>query len=314
MSCTSRSLPLLALLVPVLFGGMVMSPAQAQQSREPEVEEVDLVSKDGVLIKANYYHGTEDEDTVPVIVVHGEGGQRSELDGLAKALQKEGHAVLVPDLRGHGDSTRVQGRPDIKLDHEKMRPVEFSAAINDIEACKKFFIKVNNEQKVNIENLCLVGSGPLGSVLSFSYAGEDWLFRPFGRFKQGQDVKAVIMFSPVMRDKTIQAAGYMDDLSVMQEISYFMVVNNNSTSASRDATRFEDALNRASRVKADEKRIIRLDVPTTLEGASILEVKESEEILRQVNAFIKLRVVDKNHEWKKRERTGSSPIPFSQDK
>ncbi len=300
-------MPLRSFLIPMFLLAAttlvaVSNPVYGQRGRGKDVEEIELTTKDNVIIKANYYDGSGSKDTVPIIAVHGEGGQRSDLDMLAKALQAEGHAVIVPDLRGHGDSTNVQGQDDTKLDHNKMRPADFAAAALDLEACKKYFKELNNDQKVNIENLTLVGTGELGSLLSFAYAGEDWLVPPFGRFKQGQDVKAVVMFTPAQRVKTIRAAGYLDDQSVRREISFFLIVNDRDASAKRNATRLEDALQRASANRDDKERIARLDVPTTLKGAKILEVQEADEILRRINLFIKLRVSDKNHEWNERSR------------
>lgn len=282
-------------------GSTASGPTRRAQDKDGKVEEIDLLSKGNVVIKATYYHGSEGKTTVPIILVHGEDGKRTDLDSLAKALQKDGHAVLAPDLRGHGDSLTVQGQ-ERKLDAKRFRPADFADMAYDIEACKKYFKELNNAEKCNIENLIIIGAGKLGSVLSLAYAAEDWRVAPFGSYKQGQDVKAVIMFSPVMREKGIQLNGYLRDASITREMSMFLIVNVNDATAKREADRLEDGLNRASQLKDDKERIVRLNVPTSLEGAGILEVKEAPEILRQIGVFIKRRVVDKKHEWTKRER------------
>ena len=64
-------------------------------------------------MKATYYPGTKDEESIPVILLHGFKGNRKDFtkedEGLAWFLQKNlGCAVIVPDLRGHGDSTKVR--------------------------------------------------------------------------------------------------------------------------------------------------------------------------------------------------------------
>ena len=81
----------------------------------PKPRSVELTTKDGVRLNAIYYEGTEGETTVPVIVLHDwkqkEDGKTYET--LAEYLQSKGYAVILPDLRGHGDSTRqkISGNP-----------------------------------------------------------------------------------------------------------------------------------------------------------------------------------------------------------
>ena len=65
---------------------------------------------DGVPLAATFYPTPLEKEAakeaVPVILLHQFKGSRADYNGLALALQKAGCAVLVPDLRGHGHSTR----------------------------------------------------------------------------------------------------------------------------------------------------------------------------------------------------------------
>src|SRR5262249_22426606 len=90
--------------------------------------------KDGTLIKATYYPGLNKEKTVPIIMLHGYKGNRSEFAPLALYLQKEkGHAVLVPDLRGHGESTKNINTTK-SLDADKLNANDFELMVSqDVE-------------------------------------------------------------------------------------------------------------------------------------------------------------------------------------
>ena len=59
---------------------------------------------DGMILSATYYRGANGKESVPVVLLHGSGGSRSDFDKVVPALLKEGMAVLVPDIRGHGKS------------------------------------------------------------------------------------------------------------------------------------------------------------------------------------------------------------------
>ena len=105
----------LGVLLPlvVAVGVAILSAAPAHSADEPRIpgpDEVDgLMASDGLQLSATYYEGTNGRDSVPVILLHMSKGDRKEYAGLAPYLQRQGHAVLVPDLRGHGASTNWQG-------------------------------------------------------------------------------------------------------------------------------------------------------------------------------------------------------------
>ena len=84
----------------------------ADQPEPPKPEDVSLTTGDDLELKATYFAGTKGPDSIPVIIIHGLGPKCNRLDftdvgGLADYLRATlGCAVIVPDLRGHGESTK----------------------------------------------------------------------------------------------------------------------------------------------------------------------------------------------------------------
>src|SRR5207249_10101511 len=126
----------------------------AQTPKVTKPREVTLHTGDGVEIAAVYYAAAAEGDkpakeAIPVILLHEYGGSGADFKALAEYLQGAGFAVLVPDLRGHGGSTKVRGGKD--LDHKKMLPKMCHAMYakdGDIDVCKAFLMKENNLEKV----------------------------------------------------------------------------------------------------------------------------------------------------------------------
>jgi hypothetical protein len=137
--------------------------------------------------------------TLPFILLHDWEGSRNDLFLFAEQLQKAGCAVLVPDLRGHGESTTMaQGMQ--KLDLAKFKKQDLANMVLDIEACKKFLVQKNNEGELNVDLLNVLAIGK-SSALAIKWIISDWYeFPPFkGGVKQGQDVKSLILISPVKK-------------------------------------------------------------------------------------------------------------------
>ena len=180
-------------------------PNVAQRKKEKDKEEipapetVSLTTKDFVSLAATYYAGPESKETPAIIVVHDWGGDRQGMASLADYLQKElGASVIVPDLRGHGDSTEMSVG-EKTLDHAKFKKNEVMSSLADLEACKKFLMKKNNEGLLNIEMLSVIAVGK-SAKLAVDWSISDWSWAPTpGGNKQGQDVKLVSLVSPIQR-------------------------------------------------------------------------------------------------------------------
>ncbi len=184
-----------------VWGQDVETP-KTKKKEIPERETVTIVTKDNVELKADFFGGINEKNTVPVLILHEFDGSRNDLLPLAEYLQKEyGHAVLVPDLRGHGESLTVQG-VDKPIDRSRFKRNEVASMYEDIEACKRFLMKKNNLGELNIDLMTLVAMGDT-SIHAVRWCVADWRWPPVGGLKQGQDVKGLVLVSPVKRFKSL---------------------------------------------------------------------------------------------------------------
>lgn len=202
--------------------GSLFSPSNALAQRgdqeKAKLRVVDLRAKDGVGLKAFYFPSDKGKEAIPVLVVHEWGGQASPYAPLVAALHQAGCAVMVPDYRGHGKSDRkaydARGR-ERELVPTQMNRGDVESIVNfDLEACKAFLKEENNEEKLNLNALVLVGVRE-GAVLTTKWAARDWSFPSVGRIKQGQDVKAMVYVSPDRLIKGVSLDSMFRDRALM---------------------------------------------------------------------------------------------------
>ena len=204
------------------IGNIAVVNGQAGRSDDDEQtgpEEVTLETKDKVQLVCTYFapgkppksaEREEDSNTevdpeedsidgkqvIPYIILHDWKSSRQDTTALAEFLSSQGNAVIIPDLRGHGDSIRVAGY-DKEIDAADFKAAEIAAVMGDIERCKRFLIKKNNAGELNIDMLAVIAIGKT-VPLATAWVVQDWSYAPYNskRIKQGQDVKALIMISP----------------------------------------------------------------------------------------------------------------------
>ena len=177
---------------------------QDEELETPDPEQVELRTKDGFTLSAIWYAPRDPEagkETAPVLLVHDFGssckkyGNGSADDsGIARWLQEAGFAVLMADLRGHGNSkTDPQGN---EIDLDRVGKRQLPAYLEDLEACKRFLVRKNNEGEVNIQMLTMIVAGEM-SVIGAEWVNRDWLYAYDSRGnRQGADVRALIMLGP----------------------------------------------------------------------------------------------------------------------
>ena len=88
--------------------------AEKKEKEIPKPEDLVLPTADGVQLAVTYYPGpvypgVKDKQIIPVVLLHMWKESRNDYKDLAPYLQRSGFAVIVPDLRGHGESTHVKG-------------------------------------------------------------------------------------------------------------------------------------------------------------------------------------------------------------
>jgi len=274
----------------------------AAQAPEKKFEDVTLDTKDGVITIATYYPGPEQKTTVPLILVHDWDGNRTELHSLAMFLQEElQHTVIVPDLRGHGTSLRRRG-VDEPIDREKMNRAAIESAMLDIEAAKAYLLQRNNEGKLNIEQLGVLGTG-FGATLAIKWAVQDWSFPSTPALKKGQDVKALILISPRQSFKgvTVNKELKSNWLSFMSELT---VVGTQDAARYADAKRIHKAFESFHRDAAPG--VVHLyEADTALQGVDLI-MDRNLGVPNLIKDCIRARLVDLGADFPWRDRT--SPL------
>jgi pimeloyl-ACP methyl ester carboxylesterase len=267
----------------------------------PQPEVITLTTDDGVDLKTTYYYPATKkgmEKTIPIIIVHGTKGDRHDFEDLATYLQGLGHAVIVPDLRGQGANT-----------HFTLRPDDYGLIVSaDMEAVKRFLKEQNNEKKLNIDALCIIGVGS-GAVVALNYSQIDWAYPPLAIGKQGQDVKALVLVSPDLSVKGLSARDALADVNVRANLSILLIYGEKNSKAARDAKLVYGAFERYhAKPPTDEKEaaetqdLFKVTQETALQGAKLLNESNFKANLNSmIGKFIDLRLVQKSTAWSMRK-------------
>jgi len=241
---------------------------------------------DGTILSATYYRGAHGNDSVPVVLLHSKGGSRSDFAPIIPGLLKEGMAVLVPDIRGHGKSHEfiVQefGEPAFLEippaaipanpfgnnanwlavrwgDYERLsadvkagtyqKPVtkinikridsfenrDFASMIFDLQVWQNFLINENNQERLNIKKLNLVGT-EMGAGLSTIWCS--WDQNTTGL----KYTKTMTVISPIVpRNSAEQSNGnylpieFLDNKPMRDSLSTMIIIGQNNERALEDA-------------------------------------------------------------------------------
>ncbi len=289
-------------------------PARAENPNKPakpvDVPRAELMTSDGVQLRATYFPGEKDQETVPVILLHSWKGTRREYIHLAPFLQKEGYSVLVPDLRGHGQSRRqVVGfgarRQTRELDAAKFRGPEFAAmASRDMAALRRFLLKKNNDKELNLNKLVVVGS-EMGASVAIAWSVHDWSVPNYvhAGIKQGQDVKALVLLSPKWSQPGINVSAALNGPTIGVGLQLLIAVGKKDPKSYRDARQFESKLRVMRPATEDlplpESSFWYFPLETDRQGAEILAVRSGAGIVgvpslglyEHIAKFIDYRVV-----------------------
>lgn len=305
------ALGLWALLVaPALAFGQAKAPPPLAEDSIPKPQAVSLPTHDGQVIKATYYPGVREKDSVPVILLHGFGGNRLDFLPLARELQRRGYACVVPDLRGHGESASMRdiaGRP-VKVNPDELKLADLAAMVSqDVEAVKKFLVGENDAGKLNIEKLCLVGSD-LGASVALNFAARDWSFPQLPNLKQGQDVKAVVLISPQWDTKGFGIGEALSHPAVQTQVSVEILVGNKQARALADARRLYRRLARyrgLENAKTEDdyrSNVALIQAPTEQQGVKLLNLPGGF-ASKSIDRFLDLHVLRANVPWAHRRRS-----------
>lgn len=295
------------------------APAPAKKAEEKpkvaapspiEVGSTELRTADGVLLRATFYPSSKEKDqrkeAVPVVLLHMWKGDRKEYTKLATFLQSKGHAVLVPDLRGHGESNKqILGNGERTLDASRFGADEFARMVEfDMETLKAYLLRKNNEEELNIEKLCLVGA-EMGAAVALNWSQHDWSWPILPGKKQGQDVKALILITPPWSFRGLNARQALNDPAVRTQLSIMLIAGRGDARGLSDASRMHAILQRYHPEPLESERREKQDLffrrpDTTLQGTKMFDVGglNFEEPIAE---FLEYRLVKQNFPWQDRK-------------
>ena len=278
----------------------------------PEPEEITRETKDGVGLHFTYYPGTLGKKAVPVIMLHGWGGQGSDYEDLALKVQAAGHAAVTVDLRGFGRSKSYQTPAGgvRELDPDTFRTKALESMIYDVETARKFLLEKNNAGEVNIEALCVVGAD-FSTIVAMNWARYNWEQPVLPAYKLGQDIKALVLLSPAASFKGMTNRNAMSHPIVKSRLSTLIAAGNEDSKVFGEAKRLHSSLQafhpRVSDDPAEQKA--KLDLffvtpPTKLQGTQLLG--NGLPVTNNILGFINLRLVSKMDDFPWQDR--QSPL------
>jgi pimeloyl-ACP methyl ester carboxylesterase len=311
---------------------------KVEETELQEPEELTLTTEDGLKLEITYFAGTRGKQSIPVVCLHPFKGSRKDFtEGLAPYLQKElGCAVVVPDLRGHGESREfgAVGKPAKKdakkepkkeakkedkgkLDAASMPAKHFPAMIvQDMRAIKDFLLEKNNAGELNINKTCLLGV-ELGAAVALGSAEDDaegygqgspW----YGNFattklQRGEFVKAVVLVSPKSKSQNLDVMKFVKSQYLRSKVSVMILAGEEEATAAAEAKKIHDNLFKLFH-RNDTERMLWLGRPKTrLQGMKLLDEQNSLGMSKIIGDFITVRLVEaaEAKKWSWRE-IGSS--------
>lgn len=308
-------------------------PGASDEEEIPAPEDISRTTDDGLVLSMTYFGGTKGKESIPVILLHGsEKGKGSRKDfiqeqGLASFLQhKLGCAVVVPDLRGHGESTTFKTerhsdsskrqKTPIKtktIKPDRLAPADYIAmTTQDLLVVKRFLWEKNNEGKLNIDKLCVVGAEMGASValnfVLFDEMGYDQKTPNYGPLKLGKFIKVLVLLSPELNYRGLSTTAALADREIKANLPILILVGKKTPARLADAERFYSIFSNARPGLNDQKPedqtlwCGRLD--TSLQGTKMLD-EASLTVPRRIGLFIWTRLVKnpdaKKYAWKERK-------------
>ncbi len=282
--------------------------AQGKKPPEiPPVEEVTLTTKDGREIVASFYGGTRDKESLAVIMLHrwnADEPQRAAQTEIALALQKDlGAAVIVPDLRGHGRSAFPE--EDRDRDISRWRAPMLATVVLDIEACKKFLVRKNNEGQLNIDMLAVIAEHE-SAIMAAVWTITDWSYMPISGKKQGQDVKALVLLNPVRSFNGLNGnEAYRNPLYNGGPGLGFPILVANNSREDGDADNLYAVWER-SRKKFDEVHRHLESVSFRLENQKQVYSDDddvTQPLSKRISEFLQKEIIDRQHDFRWIDRT-----------
>ena len=283
------------------------------EKKIPPPENTVLHTGDGLMLAVTYYPSLKGKQAVPIVLLHDFKQSRNEYKDLALALQAAGNAVIAPDLRGHGDSTRIRGaRRDETLNAATLNATQFGRMVTqDMKAVADFVWKRNNLGELNIDKLCVVGAG-MGASVALNFAwydaiGYDYGGVYYGPLKLGQFVKALVLISPEWMFRGLPLRRAVSNDVVRSDIAMLILAGKRDDRAMAEAKRIHGIFERSHPVptgddRLDKQTLFLGGLDTSLQGTKLLDPKFNVAGIIADFVYRRLQKSDESHEWTWEER------------
>lgn len=284
---------------------------QDEKIKVPDPERVLIETKDGVELRADWYGGAGGKEAVPVILLHDWDGDRTGLTPLAEFLQKKhGFAVIVPDLRGHGESLTVKGS-DEELRRSRFKKAEVASMYEDIDSCRRFLQEKNDLGELNLDMLVIVAVGKTG-IQAVNWSIADWNWKPIAGVKQGQNIKALVLIAPRRRFKSVSMDIKAPLLAGRTAALPLLLVwgEDNETAAEEgqsifsylEKERTEPDTFADDQERWQKKALFRIAYPSSRDSLELLQ-ENAVNLYRDIATFIEKKVVARQEDylWQSRE-------------
>jgi pimeloyl-ACP methyl ester carboxylesterase len=304
------------LAVAVLFVLLSASPlvAQVQSGRQTKGESKVLNAVDGWPIHVTYYASNSGREAPVAMLIAGaegtEGNQsrtRRVWDNTALYLQRAGYAVVTVDLRKHGDSVAPAEVTNAALTKLGINDYGWMAS-RDLEAVKDMLIAEHVAENLNIRKLGVVTAGS-SSMVAAAFAVADWAKPPYAdapaplagapdmRTPRGQDVRALMMFSPKANVRGINTLAVMRALRGL-EVAVYIFASKNGREESRDAQRLYKFVELRGEEFQERRKLSLANAKAS--GEDFLEARYADDTNKLIKEFLDKNVKELDQPWQSR--------------
>jgi len=175
----------------------------------------------------------------------------------------------------------------------------------DVEACKKFLMDKNNAGELNIDLLTVVGA-EFGAVVAARWAALDWSVPDLPAYRQGKDVKALVLLSPINSFKGVTLREAFNHPAVQSRLSVMLISGAKDKGASEAKRLYNSLTPHHPRVDEDDQdaekkqEVVLIQPETNLAGTKLLG--PGLPVPQYIGRFIDNRVVSRKSEFPWAER------------
>jgi dienelactone hydrolase len=280
-----------------------------------ELKGAALMTKDGVALTATYYPSNQGKKAVPVVLLHSFNGDRQKFGDLGEYLQNLGYAVLSLDLRFHGKSTNQNGALAAIKQMRTLSPAEYvNMYVKDMEAVRSFLVKENDDGKLNLNALAIVGT-EMGAAVAVHFAGYNNCFlprvEPDLHRMPSPDVKGLVLISPSPNIPPALSIikGLGTYTALKSDLPMLILVGKEDHKAIKDADQIYKLIKPLHADSQDENQkqtFYYVRLPTKLQGAELFTDAARELKVNEIIAnFLRSCVVEPAYLWRPRRMPGN---------